>query len=98
MDNSVSNLVNTSSNVAKRTQEKIGLSANISCASLDKAAVYLHTHGQLPEEGSVNEKTLVCKIDWRIIPLALACYVVVVVDKINISVRILDPILRRLSN
>ena len=27
------------------------------------------------------------KIDWRIIPLAFACYAVAVIDKVNISVR-----------
>jgi hypothetical protein len=33
------------------------------------------------------------KIDWRIIPLAFACYLVAVIDKVNISVRS-SPVLK----
>ncbi|KIM82059.1 hypothetical protein PILCRDRAFT_820966 [Piloderma croceum F 1598] len=65
--------------------EKFELSANTSSTSLDEAAIYLHTHFQLLEEKSADERTLVRKIDWRIIPLAFACYAVAVIDKVNIS-------------
>jgi hypothetical protein len=59
--------------------------------SLDKAAVYLHNHGE-SEEGSVNARTLLRKIDWIILPLAFLCYAVQFIDKININVCVLAPV------
>ncbi|KIM92208.1 hypothetical protein PILCRDRAFT_301 [Piloderma croceum F 1598] len=77
-------MVSSSFNVAKPMQGKIGLSATINTTSLDKAAVYLHNHSK-SEEGSVNAKTLLRKIDWIILPLAFLCYAVQFIDKININ-------------
>ena len=89
-----SNVANMSSDVPRSSaQEKIGLPVNTSSTSLDKAAVYLHIHRQLPHEEFVNERTLVRKIDWRIIPLAFAYYTVVFIDKVNISVCVLAQVL-----
>jgi hypothetical protein len=59
--------------------------------SLDKAAVYLHNHGHLSEEGSVNAKTLLRKLDWRLIPLAFACTTAQFIDKFTINVRFPAP-------
>lgn len=70
----------------KLVQEKPGLSVNISSTSLDKAAVYLQDHGQLSGNGSVDGRTLLRKIDWRIMPLAFACYTAQFIDKVNINV------------
>jgi hypothetical protein len=75
-----------SPNFAKPVQEKIGLNLNMSSTSLDKAAVYLHSHYEVPKQVSVDTRTLVRKIDWRIIPLAFMCYAVQFIDKININV------------
>ena len=66
---------------------------NTSSTSLDKAAIYLHIHCQLLEEKSTDERAVRRKIDWRIIPLAFACYAVAVIDKVNISVRS-SPVLK----
>lgn len=74
-----------SPNFAKPVQEKIGLNLNMSSTSLDKAAVYLHSHYEVPKQVSVDTRTLVRKIDWRIIPLAFMCYAVQFIDKININ-------------
>jgi len=75
-------------------QDKSGLeSVNISSTGLDKAAVYLHNHGQ-SEEGSVDTRSLLRKIDWTILPLAFFCYAVQFIDKININVCVLAPALR----
>ncbi|KIM90327.1 hypothetical protein PILCRDRAFT_59629 [Piloderma croceum F 1598] len=57
----------------------------MSPTSLDRAAVYLQNHDQLLDEGSVNARALLRKIDWRIIPLSLMCMAVLFVDKLNIS-------------
>ena len=62
--------------------------------SLDKAAVYLHDHGCLSEEGSVNAKTLLRKLDWRLIPLAFACTTVQFLDKFAINVCAVVLVLR----
>lgn len=55
---------------------------------LDKAAVYLHSHAQSfgELERSADPKTLLRKIDWKIIPIAFACYTMQFLDKININV------------
>ena len=74
-----------SSNVTP-TEEKVELSSNASSTSLDKAAVYLHNHGQLLDEGSVHVDALLHKVDWRILPLALACYAAQFIDKANLNV------------
>jgi len=79
---------NSSYNAAKPIQEKLELSATTNITSLDKAAVYLHNHG----ESEVNAKTLLRKIDWVILPLAFLCYAVQFIDKININVCVLPPI------
>jgi hypothetical protein len=77
---------NATSNVTPK-EEKAKLSLNASSTSLDKAAVYLHNYGQLPDEGSVSVNTLLHKVDWRIMPLAFVCYAAQFIDKINLNVR-----------
>jgi hypothetical protein len=62
--------------------------------SLDKAAVYLHNHGGLSEEGSVNAKMLLRKLDWRLIPLAFAGTTVQFLDKFAINVCAVVLVLR----
>lgn len=57
-----------------------------SSESLDKAALYLHNHAQSVGERSVNSRGLLRKIDWKIIPIAFACYTMQFMDKININV------------
>jgi hypothetical protein len=74
------------------TEEKADLSLNASSTSLDKAAVYLHNHGQLPDEKSVRVSALLHKVDWRILPLALACYAAQFIDKVNLNVRSPTPL------
>ncbi|KIM92205.1 hypothetical protein PILCRDRAFT_299 [Piloderma croceum F 1598] len=74
--------MSSSSDVA--IQDNTGLSVNTR-TSLDKAVVYLHNHGHLSEEGSVNAKTLLRKLDWRLIPLAFACTTVQFLDKFTIN-------------
>lgn len=81
-----------SSDVATPIQENIGLSVNTRSTSLDKAAVYLHDHGQFSEEGSVNAKMLLRKIDWRFLPLAFACTTMQFIDKFTINVCVPAPI------
>ena len=76
-------------NIAEQELEKTGYSVNTSPTSLDRAAVYLHNHDQLSDEGSVNGRALLRKIDWRIVPLSLVCIAVLFIDKLNISVCVL---------
>jgi hypothetical protein len=83
--------MSSSSDVA--IHDNTGLSVNTR-TSLDKAAVYLHNHGHLSEEGSVNAKSLLRKLDWRLIPLAFACTTVQFLDKFTINVCAIVPVLR----
>lgn len=83
-------MFNSANNNAKPIQEKIKFSTTMNPTSLDKAVVYLHNHSET-EEGSVNPKTLLRKIDWIILPLAFLCYALQIVDKININVCVLAP-------
>lgn len=53
---------------------------------LDKAAVYLHTHAQTSDDESINPRKLLWKIDWKIVPIACACYTMQFIDKANINV------------
>jgi len=71
---------------AKPRVEKPGIHPRASSSSLDKAAVYLYNHAQSPDGGSVNPKELLWKIDWKIIPLAGACYTMQFLDKANLNV------------
>ena len=57
-----------------------------SSESLDKAALYLHNHAQSFGERSVNSRELLHKIDWKIIPIAFACYTMQFLDRANINV------------
>lgn len=69
------------------SEEKPRSMANDSLTSLDAAAIYLKHHENIGEEGRVNSRALVRKIDWRIVPLAFACYTMQFIDKVNINVR-----------
>lgn len=60
---------------------------NVSSASLDKAAVYLH-RAQISGEGAVNSRELLWKIDRMIIPIAFVCYTMQFMDKINLNVSV----------
>jgi phosphatidylserine/phosphatidylglycerophosphate/cardiolipin synthase-like enzyme len=84
-------------NIAEQEQEKTEYSVNTSPTSLDRAAVYLHNHDQLSDEGSVNVRAVLRKIDWRVIPLSLMCMAVLFIDKLNISVCVLALLKKSLN-
>lgn len=71
---------------AKADFETTDLCPNASSTSLDKAAIYLYNHAQSSGEGSINPRELLWKIDWRIIPIAGACYTMQFLDRANINV------------
>jgi hypothetical protein len=52
---------------------------------LDEAFKYLHDHTDANSEG-VNLKALRRKIDWHIVPIMFACYVLQFLDKVVINV------------
>ena len=80
-----------SSDFVKPIEKTAGFSVNMSSTSLDKAAVYLHNRSQLSKDESINPKTLLRKIDWRLMPLAFACTTVQFIDKFAINVRFPAP-------
>jgi hypothetical protein len=53
---------------------------------LDEAFRYLHDHTDA-ESGSVDLAALRRRIDWKIVPIMFACYVLQFVDKVVINVR-----------
>lgn len=52
---------------------------------LDEAFQYLHDHTGAEIEG-VNLKSLRRKIDWHIVPIMFACYILQFLDKVVINV------------
>jgi hypothetical protein len=52
---------------------------------LDDALKYLHDHTDAESEG-INLSLLRRKIDWRIVPIMFACYVLQFIDKVVINV------------
>jgi hypothetical protein len=63
---------------------------------LDEAFRYLHDHTDA-ESGSVDLAAVRRRIDWKIVPIMFACYVLQFVDKVVINVSWNSPtsILRR---
>lgn len=56
--------------------------------NLDEAFKYLHDHNDAGSEG-VNIPALRRKIDWHIVPIMFACYVLQFLDKVVINVGLL---------
>lgn len=46
----------------------------------------LHGNLQSSDEDEIDEKKLMRKVDWRIVPIMFACYTMQFVDKVNINV------------
>ena len=58
----------------------------IPSADVDNALHFLQD-GKSMEAAGVDDKRLVRKVDWRIVPIMFACYTMQFVDKVNINVR-----------
>lgn len=59
---------------------------------VDDAFKYLHDHAVADGEStSINLAALRRKIDWRIVPIMFACYVLQFIDKVVINVRLKLP-------
>lgn len=63
---------------------------------LDDAFEYLHTHTDA-ESDAVNLPALRRKIDWHIIPIMFACYVLQFIDKVVINVSLFVNLQRRVN-
>lgn len=57
---------------------------------MDTALAYIQNAGN-NSGSSINEKQLLRKIDWRIVPIMFACYTMQFIDKVLINVSPLLP-------
>lgn len=57
---------------------------------MDTALTYIQ-NARNGDGSSVNEKQLLRKIDWRIVPIMFACYTMQFIDKVLINVSPLLP-------
>jgi hypothetical protein len=88
-------MAESTNKVAAVASEKVESINSASAASptfhgerdLDDAFEYLHTHTDA-ESDAVNLPALRRKIDWHIIPIMFACYVLQFVDKVVINVSV----------
>ena len=82
----MNSMENSLLSAATPLEERPGPTTNGSSTSLDKAVVYLRDRGQPSDDESVDPLLLLCKVDWRIVPLVLMCYAAQFIDKVNINV------------
>lgn len=84
--------------LASRTPEftnvELGEIGKLDATQVDDALDFLYRHNQTGplsrQTGPIDERRLLRRIDWRIIPIMFVCYTCQFLDKVNLNVSLFN--------